>query len=133
MHKVKGLRFEEGINITGMKGIVIVNIQRNIMADKSDCSNSEGHPFRQLRTKLYVPLLTAILKEIIDNHHGFHHRMSANYVLQLTNNRYVRFQVLTAASTKFRDFWNVSPCSHVEVKESSPATRHGGAWGWGEV
>jgi hypothetical protein len=28
---------------------------------------------------------------------------------------YVRFQVLTAASMKFRGFWDVAPCSHVEV------------------
>jgi hypothetical protein len=27
----------------------------------------------------------------------------------------VRFQVLTAASMKFRIFWDVAPCSHVEV------------------
>jgi hypothetical protein len=27
----------------------------------------------------------------------------------------VRFQVLTAASVKFRAFWEVAPCSHVEV------------------
>jgi hypothetical protein len=27
----------------------------------------------------------------------------------------VRFQVLTAASMKFRVFWDVAPCSHVEV------------------
>jgi hypothetical protein len=27
----------------------------------------------------------------------------------------VRFQILTAASMKFRVFWAVSPCSHVEV------------------
>jgi hypothetical protein len=26
-----------------------------------------------------------------------------------------RFQVLTAASVKFRVFWDVAPCSHVEV------------------
>jgi hypothetical protein len=28
---------------------------------------------------------------------------------------YVIFQVLTAASMKFRVFWYVAPCSHVEV------------------
>jgi hypothetical protein len=28
---------------------------------------------------------------------------------------HVRFQVLTAASMKFRVFWDVAPCSHVEV------------------
>jgi hypothetical protein len=28
---------------------------------------------------------------------------------------FVRFQVLTAASMKFRVFWDVAPCSHVEV------------------
>jgi hypothetical protein len=27
----------------------------------------------------------------------------------------VRFQVLTAANVKFRVFWDVAPCSHVEV------------------
>jgi hypothetical protein len=27
----------------------------------------------------------------------------------------MRFQVLTAASMKFRIFWDVAPCSHVEV------------------
>jgi hypothetical protein len=27
----------------------------------------------------------------------------------------VRFQVLTAASMKFRVFWDLAPCSHVEV------------------
>jgi hypothetical protein len=27
----------------------------------------------------------------------------------------VRFQVLTAASMKFSVFWDVAPCSHVEV------------------
>jgi hypothetical protein len=27
----------------------------------------------------------------------------------------LRFQVLTAASMKFRVFWDVAPCSHVEV------------------
>jgi hypothetical protein len=29
--------------------------------------------------------------------------------------KFVRFQVPTAASIKFRIFWNVAPCSHVEV------------------
>jgi hypothetical protein len=28
---------------------------------------------------------------------------------------FVRFQVLMAASMKFRDFWEVEPCGHVEV------------------
>jgi hypothetical protein len=28
---------------------------------------------------------------------------------------YMRFHVLTAASMKFRDFWDVAPCSHFEV------------------
>jgi hypothetical protein len=28
---------------------------------------------------------------------------------------YVRFQVLTAASIKFKVFWDVAPCSHVEA------------------
>jgi hypothetical protein len=27
----------------------------------------------------------------------------------------VRFQVITAASMKFRVFWDVAPCSHAEV------------------
>jgi hypothetical protein len=27
----------------------------------------------------------------------------------------VRFQALTAASMKFRVFWDIAPCSHVEV------------------
>jgi hypothetical protein len=31
----------------------------------------------------------------------------------------VRFQVLKAASMKFRVFWDVAPCSHVEVAEIS--------------
>jgi hypothetical protein len=35
--------------------------------------------------------------------------------LQFNKLENVRFQVLTAASMKFRDFWNVAPCSHVEV------------------
>jgi hypothetical protein len=30
----------------------------------------------------------------------------------------VRFQVLTVVSTKFRVFWDVGPCSHVEVEQS---------------
>jgi hypothetical protein len=30
-------------------------------------------------------------------------------------NYYMRFQVLTAASKKFKVFWDVAPCSHVEV------------------
>jgi hypothetical protein len=30
-------------------------------------------------------------------------------------NNYVRFQVLTAASVKIRVFWDVAPCSHIEV------------------
>jgi hypothetical protein len=29
--------------------------------------------------------------------------------------KHVRFQVLTAASTKMRAFWNIAPCSLVEV------------------
>jgi hypothetical protein len=31
---------------------------------------------------------------------------------------YLRFQVLMATSTKFRVFWDVTPCSHVEVDRS---------------
>jgi hypothetical protein len=30
-------------------------------------------------------------------------------------NQYVRFQVLTLTSMKFRVYWDVAPCSHVEV------------------
>jgi hypothetical protein len=33
------------------------------------------------------------------------------------SNTYVRFQVLTAASIKFRVFWDVVPCSHIEVDQ----------------
>jgi hypothetical protein len=32
-----------------------------------------------------------------------------------SNSYFVRFQVLTAANMKFRIFWDVAPCSHVEV------------------
>jgi hypothetical protein len=35
--------------------------------------------------------------------------------LFLKHNRCVRFQVLTAASVKFRVFWDVALCSYVEV------------------
>jgi hypothetical protein len=31
----------------------------------------------------------------------------------------VRFQVLTAASMKFRLFWDVAPCSHVKLTDVS--------------
>jgi hypothetical protein len=31
------------------------------------------------------------------------------------NHRHVRFQVLTAASMKFRVFWDVPPCSQVDI------------------
>jgi hypothetical protein len=34
---------------------------------------------------------------------------------KISKDRYVRFLVLTAASMKFRLFWDVAPCSHVEV------------------
>jgi hypothetical protein len=36
-----------------------------------------------------------------------------------TNISYVKFKVLTAASMKFRVFWDVAPCSHVEVRRVS--------------
>jgi hypothetical protein len=36
-------------------------------------------------------------------------------VLKWDEDDSVRFQVLTAASVKFRVFWNLAPCSHVEV------------------
>jgi hypothetical protein len=29
----------------------------------------------------------------------------------------VRFQVLTAVNTKFKAFWDVVPCSHIEVDQ----------------
>jgi hypothetical protein len=29
--------------------------------------------------------------------------------------KHVRFQILTAASMKFRVVWDVAPCSHVEI------------------
>jgi hypothetical protein len=32
-----------------------------------------------------------------------------------TGNSYMRFQVITAVSVKFRVFWDVAPCSHVQV------------------
>jgi hypothetical protein len=39
-----------------------------------------------------------------------------SYLLQaIILKRPVRFQVLTAASMKFRVFWDVAPCNHVEV------------------
>jgi hypothetical protein len=41
------------------------------------------------------------------------HRSSVIKNKQINN--YVRFQVLTAASVKFRVFWDVAPCSHIEV------------------
>jgi len=40
---------------------------------------------------------------------------TTKYMEQQTKITYVRFQVLTAASMKFRVFWDVAPCSHVEV------------------
>jgi hypothetical protein len=47
---------------------------------------------------------------------SFHHDSPCSYITWGTNNRpLVRFQVLTAASMKFRVFWGVAPCNHVEV------------------
>jgi hypothetical protein len=43
-------------------------------------------------------------------------RDQASYMLNGEQNRkYMRFQVLTVASVKFRVFWGVEPCSHIEV------------------
>jgi hypothetical protein len=38
--------------------------------------------------------------------------MAATYQLNIHN---VRFQVLTMVSMKFRVFWDVAPCTHIEV------------------
>jgi hypothetical protein len=35
---------------------------------------------------------------------------------------YVRFQVLTAASVKFRVFWDVLPCSQIDVDRQAART-----------
>jgi len=44
----------------------------------------------------------------------------------------MRFQVLTAASMKFRVFWDVAPCRHVEVdrrfREAYCFHHHGDEW-----
>jgi hypothetical protein len=37
----------------------------------------------------------------------------------------MRFQVLTAASMKFKVFWNVAPCIVVGVDHSTPTTLQG--------
>jgi hypothetical protein len=45
----------------------------------------------------------------------------------------VRFQVLTAANVKFRVFWDVAPCSHVEVDRrfrGAYCLREGDDVGW---
>jgi hypothetical protein len=39
-------------------------------------------------------------------------RFVQNFIIMFL---YMRFQVLTVASIKFRVFWNVAPCSQVDV------------------
>jgi ribosomal protein S12 len=46
---------------------------------------------------------------------GYRDCCNVCYKIRRSGKPSVRFQILTAASVKFRAVWDVAPCSHVEV------------------
>jgi hypothetical protein len=83
----------------------------SVLCNQGECDECNTERSRD-RREMHAEMWTEKPK---GNRRFGRHRRRREYILKLILKN-VRFQVLMAASMKFRVFWDVAPCSHVEVE-----------------